>query len=116
MIRTRTFDVDYEIIRRAPIARVLGRAIDAGDDRQLRSRGSFQPATPKDMQRLPEGQRMDATVALFTSCDLITGDAPSSRPDRVIPCGSVYNRVEFEIQSVEQWPSYRKYLAVKVGQ
>jgi hypothetical protein len=117
MIRTKTFDVDFQIIRRPPVVRVKGRPIDGGKEQILEGRGSFQPATAKDLQRLPEGQRTDLTLALFTDCDLLTGDVPDQRPDHIIPTsGTVYKGIEFEIQAGEEWPSYRKYLAIKVGQ
>ena len=79
--------------------------------------GGIQPAGPKDLQRLPEGQRTDAMIVIYTDVELLTGDAPDTQPDRVIPQGpGVYRGIEFEVQSVEQWPRHRKYLAVKVGQ
>lgn len=110
------FAVPFDIIRQPPVERVAGRVIDGGAPETLKGRGSFQPATAKDLQRLPEGQRTNAVVALFTDCELLTGDAPSTRPDKVIPRGKVYSGVTFEIQSFEPWPSHNKYLAIKVGQ
>jgi hypothetical protein len=112
----RSFAVDFDIIRQPAIARVSGRVIDAGEAEDLKGRGSFQPATAKDLQRLPEGQRTNAVIAIFTDCELLTGDAPNTRPDHVISRGRVYNGVRFEIQSVEPWPVHNKYLAIKVGQ
>lgn len=111
-----SFAVDFDIIRRPPIARVTGRVIDAGDATTLKGRGSFQPATAKDLQRLPEGQRTNAVVAIFTDCELLTGDVPNTRADHVISRGKVYNGVRFEIQTHAPWPTHNKYLAIKVGQ
>ncbi len=111
-----SFAVDFDIIRSPAIARVAGRVVDAGDPEKLKGRGSIQSATARDLQRLPEGQRTNAAVAIFTDCELLTGDVPDTRPDRVIPCGKVYKGICFEIQSAEPWPTHNKYLAIKVGQ
>lgn len=111
------FDVDFDVIRQPPIVREKGRVKPAGEPTVTHARGGFQPPTAKDLKRLPEGQRTDAMVAIFTDEELLTGDAPDTQPDHVINRGSgVYCGVEFEIQSVEEWPSHRKYLAIKVGQ
>lgn len=112
----KSFAVEFEVTRRGPLAREKGRVVDAGEATKFKAEGGIQPATPKDMQRLPEGQRTNATIAIWTDCLLLTGDSPNTRPDRVVPCSGVYKGVEFEIQSVEPWPSYSKYLAIKVGQ
>ncbi len=111
-----TFAVPYDIIRRGPISRVNGRVESAGPDTNLTGNGSFQPATAKDLQRLPEGERNEAVVALYTDDELVTGDVPGTRPDHVIPGGKVFAGVTFEIQSLEPWPRHNKYLATKVGQ
>ena len=110
------FAVPFDVIRQPPLVREKGRVKDAGDPETFEAKGGIQPPTPKDMERLPEGQRTDATIAIFTDCELLTGDAPDTRPDRIIPKGVVFKGVEFEIQSVEIWPRHRKYLAIKVGQ
>jgi len=110
------FAVDFDVIRQAPLDRVKGRVVEVGSGSLFRARGSIQPATPKDLQRLPEGQRTDGSIVIYTDCELLTGDAPGTRADHVIPCGSAYNGIEFEIQSLEIWPRHRKYIAIKVGQ
>jgi hypothetical protein len=111
------FNVPFDIIRQPPIVREKGRVKDAGGPELLPGMGGIQPAGPKDLQRLPEGQRTDAAIVIFTDLDLLTGDAPDTQADHVIPrAPGVYCGVEFEIQSVEPWPRHRKYLAVKVGQ
>jgi hypothetical protein len=109
--------VDFDILRQPPIVRERGRVKPAGPPIVLKGRGGFQPAQAKDLQRLPEGQRTDATVVIFTDAELLTGDTPGEQSDHVVARGpGVYNGVEFEIQSVEEWPNHRKYIAVKVGQ
>jgi hypothetical protein len=110
------FAVDFTVTRPAPVERVRGRVVESGAPSTFSGRGSFQPATPEDLKRLPEGRRTDTTVAIFTDCVLNVGDPPSVKPDLVVPCGSVYNGIQFEIQSNEDWPVHRKYIAIKTGQ
>ena len=110
------FAVDLDVIRAAPLERVNGRVIDAGDPERFSIKGGIQPTTAKDLQRLPEGQRTNASIAIFTICDLRTGDAPGTRADRVIPRCGFFAGVEFEIQSVEAWPQHNRYIAIKAGQ
>jgi len=113
----RRFNVPFDVVRQPPIVREKGRVRPAGDPGKFAAQGGIQPAGPKDLQRLPEGQRTDAAIVIYTDAELLTGDAPDTQPDRVIPQGpGVYRGIEFEIQSVEQWPRYRKYLALKAGQ
>lgn len=112
----RRFAVPFDVVRQPPIVREKGRVRVVGDPETFPAQGSVQPATAKDLQRLPEGQRTDAVIAIFTDCPLLTGDAPDTKADHVIPRGKVFCGVEFEIQSVEPWPNHSKYLAVKVGQ
>ena len=112
----RRFAVPFAVIRRPPIVRAKGRVSDDGDAKTFQGRGGIQPATAKDLQRLPEGQRNNAVIAIYTDCELLTGDVPGTQPDHVIPRGEVFCGVEFEIQSLEWWPNHRKYLAIKVGQ
>ena len=113
----RRFNVPFDVIRQPPIVREKGRVRPAGDPKTFGALGGIQPAGPKDLQRLPEGQRTDAMIVIYTDCELLTGDAPDTQADHVVPRGpGVYCGIEFEIQSVEPWPRHRKYLAVKVGQ
>lgn len=111
-----SFAVPFDIVRRPPIARAAGRVTDAGEPQKLKGEGSFQPITGQDLQRLPEGQRADATIALFTDSELLTGKVPGTRPDHVIPRGKVYEGVLFEVQSWQPWPNHHRYLLIKVGQ
>lgn len=111
------FSVPFDVIRQPAIVREKGRVKDAGGPLKFPAKGGIQPASPKDLQRLPEGQRTNAAIVIFTDCELLTGDAPDTQADHVIPCGgNVHVGVEFEIQSLEPWPRHRKYLAIKVGQ
>lgn len=112
----RRFAEPIRVIRQPELVRVRGRVRDAGDPIEFTAMVGIQPAGPKDLERLPEGQRTNAAIVLWTAATLSTGDVPGTRPDRVVPCGSIFPGVTFEIQSVEVWPRHNRYLAIKVGQ
>ena len=66
-------------------------------------RGSIQPATWKDLQRLPEGERSQDIRKLFTQsvASLYVAEAGSLRnSDRIVSGADV-----FEVSSVQNWPS-----------
>lgn len=65
----------------------------------LTIRACVQPATGKDLLRLPEGRRSNETRALFTTTQLYTGDIASAfQADQVIIDGDPW-----EVQHVEDW-------------
>lgn len=72
---------------------------------------SIQPATPTELQRLPEGDRTKAIVAIWTATELRTAVA-GGRADRVAYGGATY-----EVQAVEAWDfgGYWKALASRVA-
>lgn len=78
--------------------------------------GSMQPATPEEIQRLPELQRTEEVFAFFTTFKLQVGDAESREesPDIVIWKGQ-----RFEVSGEEAWKhlgNFYKYLIVGVAQ
>lgn len=74
-------------------------------------RGNIQPASQRDVERLPEGARADGAVTLFTLDQLKTTESPNSVADRIL-----VNGTEYEVSSGEYWPSHNRYLCTKVGQ
>ena len=73
---------------------------------------SVQPATGRDLQRLPEGTRTTETLAVFSSTELKV-QSPAQAPD-VITVGAF----SYEVKSAEQWGdvgAYWKCLAQKLG-
>jgi len=78
-------------------------------------RASVQPARPDEIQRLPEGRRTSATIAVYSKAELKTANAPQgNQPDLLS-----YRKESFQVESVEDWfelGGYYKALAVKVGQ
>jgi hypothetical protein len=71
---------------------------------------SIQPATPKELQRLPEGDRVKAVIAIWTTTELRVGEG--AQADRVSYGGGTY-----EVQAVERWDlgEYFKALASRVA-
>jgi hypothetical protein len=58
---------------------------------------SVQPLSGRDLQVLPEGQRADETLVLYTATQLFTR-TPSQAPDSISIDGSTY-----EVFKVETW-------------
>jgi hypothetical protein len=111
------FAVAFEIERPPPIVRERGRVRDAGASEIFEGRGGIQPASPEDLQRVPEGQRDNAAIVIYpVDCELRTAEPPDQRADRVTPKSGDYCGIKFEIQSLEAWPNHRKYIATRLGQ
>jgi hypothetical protein len=91
---------------------VQGRWVE-GAAETLEILASVQPATPKELQRLPEGDRTKAVIAIWTTTELRTASSPpGAQADRVTYAGSTY-----EVQAVEAWDlgGYWKALASRVA-
>lgn len=67
---------------------------------EFEAEGSIQPATPKELERLPEEDRDKETVSIHTSFPLRPGGRGTAKPDRItrIRDGAVYL-----VASVEPW-------------
>jgi len=78
-------------------------------------RGSFQPASEEEIQRLSELQRTDESFAFFTTAELQIGEAGNvEEPDLLTHGGKV-----FEVSAGGDWShlgNYRKYLVTGVAQ
>lgn len=82
---------------------VAGRWV-AGAASMFEITASIQPATPKELQRLPEGDRTTAVVAVWTSTELQAHDLVA------------YGGGNYEVQALERWDlgGYFKALASRV--
>jgi hypothetical protein len=69
------------------------------------ARASVQPASGRDLQRLPEGDRDREALTVFTSAVLHTGDR------------FTYGGEAFEVGHVDRWQAgnFHKAIASKVG-
>lgn len=80
-------------------------AVVVGDDyRTIESRhdavGSIQPATPKELERLPEEDRDREIIAVYTAFPLRTGGRGTARSDRI---SRVKDGATYVVASVEPW-------------
>lgn len=58
-----------------------------------------QPASGRDLQRLPEGRRSTATLVLYTVTPLLVGNAGAANEADVV----TIDGEEWEVQHVEHW-------------
>lgn len=87
----------FAVIRRTERVDERGRA-DYAQER-FDALGSIQPATPKELERLPEGDRHKETVAVFTATALRAGDEETgTAPDWLERHGALY-----EVTSLDNW-------------
>jgi hypothetical protein len=73
---------------------------------------SVQPASARDLLRLPEGERTSDVIAIYTPTEL----RASSQPDRTLSDRITYRGALYELEHVEFWESggFWKCLARKI--
>jgi hypothetical protein len=74
-------------------------------------RGNIQPASQRDVERLPEGARADGAVTVFSGALMRTHGSPNELADRIM-----YNGTEYEVSTAAYWESHNVYTCTKVGQ
>lgn len=100
-----------KLIRFGPGSYENGRFV-AGEQTELEITASVQPASGRDLQRLPEGQSTRETISVWSPAELRTAtDAAGASADRIEWQGRVY-----EVQLVEPWApgQYWRAVAAKV--
>lgn len=91
------FSRPFVVLRRTERVDEHGRAEFA--EERLDAEGAIQPATPKELERLPEGDRHKETLAVFTAFPLRAGDeAAGAAPDRIEWRGEW-----FEVAALDAW-------------
>jgi hypothetical protein len=81
--------------------------------------GAVQPVNGKDLQTLPEGERQQRGVKIYTETEFLCGDDQAgTRSDRVtVPSGHMLQGV-YEVRSVTPWPAvlpHYEVVAVRVA-
>lgn len=85
------------VVRRTESVDEHGRASFA--EERLDAVGVIQPATPKELERLPEGDRHKATVAVFTAFPLRAGDEAAG----IAPDWLEWQGARYEVASLDDW-------------
>jgi hypothetical protein len=75
----------------------------------LTVQATWQPATGRDLRRVPEGLRTEEGVVLF-STSLLRAGGGTYEPDVV-----TIEAESYQVATVERWGSYWRAVAVKVG-
>jgi hypothetical protein len=89
----------------------LGRWVDtAGTSYTIT--GTSQPASPKEVQTLPEGRRLNSVLRLYTASDLNVLTSTRS-PDQVLVDGTRYEVFKKDIRN-QGLISHYKYLLTEV--
>lgn len=100
------FGRPYKVQRRAAGIYQKGRAV-AGKVTELEIIAVVQPASGRDLLRLPEARRATETRRIDTTTQLVVGGEGSpTRADLIVIDGS-----SWEVQSVQAWPGYFRCLA-----
>ena len=94
----------YQVTRRASAAPVRG-VYGATTDSVITIAASVQPASGQDLLRLPEGRRTNLTRVIFTTTELLTGDAGAANEADLV----TIDGLEWEVQHVERWQDSNGY-------
>lgn len=79
-------------------------------------KAGVQPASPADLQRMPENYRKQGAFRIFpkTSVTLRTGSASTSQDDPGVMADEVVIKgVVYEVAAVMDWPRHASYLAAR---
>lgn len=127
------FVIGFQIARRTRTVNDYGRAVT--EEEILPARGAVQPATPEELERLPEGDRYRESISVWTLFALRDGnaDAPvlgtpdpysgkaaygsaegdaQAAPDVVI-CDAQGRSGRFVVAALERWGEYSKAICVR---
>lgn len=95
----------FDIVRRTETL-LKGRAVITATEET--AVGVVQPATPRELERLPEADRVKSTIVVFTDCPLLVGDDTSDRvADGIRWRGELYT-----VTAVENWQDYGFFKAL----
>lgn len=93
-----SFGASYTVDRDTGSSYVNGRAVSGGTT-VVNITASIQPFNGKEIERLPEGQRSNRTIKIYTTTRLFTARVNGqTKPDLVN-----YDSTKFEVFHVENW-------------
>lgn len=79
------------------------------DAATLTIQGAAQPLRPDEILRLPDSRHIQGAIKIYTADELRTVSVVDKRqPDKV-----VYRNVEYEVESVGNWESFYKVIAIR---
>lgn len=110
-----------EVHRRVKTVYVDGKPVDK-PDRSFRIRASVQPLSGRDLLLVPEGQRFKEQYFVYTLGDVESRDLIRLPEDGSIeeadgpkpPPSPLKFKVNYQIQEVEFWSSYRRARIMRV--
>lgn len=70
--------------------------------------GVIQPATPRELERLPEGDRDRESITVYSETPLRIGQRPEGEAADIIH----WRGMRFEVASVETWQGYTRAIAL----
>lgn len=95
----------FDIVRRTE-SLVKGRAVISTQEEH--AMGVVQPATPRELERLPEADRVKSTLVVFTASPLFVDDDSSGKAaDGIRWQGELYT-----VSAVENWQDYGFFKAL----
>ncbi len=101
----------YTVTRPGPVTWTAGAPVEAAGT-EFEIDAAIVPASNKDLQRLPEGERSGDVVKILTATELRTAESSASRlSDRISYLGRTY-----EVEDVDVWPGFYDAIARRVGQ
>ena len=95
----------FSVLRRSESVNSKGRAEHTSD--ALIMTGVVQPATPRELEVLPEAERDRETLVIYARQPLRVGDAADGTAADWI----LYRRARYSVSAVETWPGYTRALA-----
>lgn len=102
------FCMVFTVLRRSEAVNSKGRAEHA--EERLHMTGVVQPASPREREVLPEGDRDRETLVLYTRRPLRVGSpADGTAPDCVL-----YGGARYAVAAVETWQGYTRALAQRM--
>lgn len=124
------FVIGFQIARRTRTVNDYGRAVT--EEEILPARGAVQPATPEELERLPEGDRHRESISVWTLFALRDGNADEGDSDAVairkplrgngcraqaapdvVICDAQGRSGRFVVAALERWGEYSKAICVR---